>query len=123
VIKKLHSIKARSKGMNLKKLLPKNHHLLIQKAKRFKPTLAITHNDLNHKNIIFGDKVILIDFEYAMRGDVYFDLASVLVEFELDESRFLREYFRGSKCDMKKLKLYKTIYKEAVTFWFKKKGL
>jgi len=119
-IKKLHSIKARSKVMDLKKLLPFRHYSLIQKANHFKSDLALTHNDLNSQNIIFTDRVMLIDFEYAMRGDIYFDLASILVEFELDEEYFLRSYFKRSRYDLKKIKLYKQIYKEAVKEWFKK---
>jgi len=43
-----------------------------------------------------------------------------LVEFELDEEYFLRSYFKRSRYDLKKIKLYKQIYKEAVKEWFKK---
>jgi thiamine kinase-like enzyme len=119
-LRKLHSIKARSKVMDLKKLLPYKDYNLIQKANHFRSDLTLTHNDLNFQNIIFSNKVMLIDFEYSMRGDIYFDLASVLIEFELDEEYFLRSYFKQNRYDLKKIKLYKQIYKEAVKEWFKK---
>ncbi len=124
ILRKLHKQHIRSKRVDLKKLLSYKNYHLIRASKRFRSNLALTHNDLNSKNIIFGDKIYLIDFEYAMRGDIYFDLASICVEFDLDRSSevyFLKRYFQSDKFDLKKIKLYKSIYQEAVKEWFRKK--
>ncbi len=108
-IKKLHCIKLRKKPV------------LFSKAKKFKKELVLCHGDLNVKNIIFGKKVKLIDWEYAGIYDKYFDLASICKEFKftkVDETYFLRAY--GDKINFKKLEVYKEIYEVLYKQWFKK---
>jgi thiamine kinase-like enzyme len=126
-LKKMHKTKARSKRVNLKKLLPRYQYTHLQKIKKFKSNLALTHNDLNPKNLIFTkDHLYLIDFEYAGVNDIYFDLASICVEFRLNtamQNRFLKLYFQSKRADFKKLNIYKKFYKEALNFWFYKNML
>jgi len=126
-LKKMHKTVLRQDRINLKKLLPRDKYLLIHKLKQFKSDLALTHNDLNPKNLIFTkDHLYLIDFEYAGVNDIYFDLASICVEFELNttmQNRFLKLYFQRKRVDFKKLNIYKKFYKEALDFWFYKNML
>ena len=108
---------------------------------------VLCHNDLNPQNIFFPvgwaflptnnntNKVgstkayitinthpTLIDFEYAGVNDRYFDIASVCVEFGLNEKMqkvFLEAYFEG-KYNFEKLEAYKIIYKTLCEEWFQK---
>jgi thiamine kinase len=50
---------------------------------------CLCHNDVQHLNIVGRDEPLLIDWEYAGRGDPAFDLASVCVYHGYDSS--LRE--------------------------------
>ena len=62
----------------------------------------------------------MIDFEYAGVNDRYFDLASVCVEFGLDEGIqkvFLDAYFEGAY-SLEKLEAYKMIYMQLCKEWF-----
>jgi len=83
---------------------------------------TLCHNDLNPQNIFFGDEVKLIDWEYAGVNDRYFDLASVCIEFDLnqeEEEYFLRSYFLiKNEIKYKKLRAYKVIYKALCAQWF-----
>jgi len=110
VLKKLHAIKLRQKPT----INPKQ-------ARKFKKELVLCHGDLSVKNILFGKKVMLIDWEYAGVNDKYFDLASISLEFKLsdrDEAYFLRAY--GGKIDFKKLDVYKEIFTLLSKEWFEK---
>ena len=83
---------------------------------------VLCHNDLNPQNIFFAENSKLIDFEYASINDRYFDLASVCVEFGLDEKMqkvFLEAYFE-SEYNMDKLEAYKGVYKAVCDEWFAK---
>ena len=56
------------------------------------------HNDLVPANILVGNGIRLIDWEYACDNDPLFDLATVVVELNLnsaDVSRMLDVYFDG----------------------------
>ena len=58
-------------------------------------TLTSCHNDLNCKNLLFNDKIYLIDWEAAGRGDPFFDLATLCNEFmssKSQENYFLIQY-------------------------------
>ena len=60
---------------------------------------ALCHNDLVHSNIIDGDPVRLIDWEYSAVGDPYFDLAIVVRHHQLKADRveiFPRRLFRNT---------------------------
>lgn len=49
---------------------------------KLQPTeLVLCHNDLNSGNLVFlNQKLYLIDFEYAMLNDKFFDIASFASE-------------------------------------------
>ncbi|SFZ97682.1 Choline kinase [hydrothermal vent metagenome] len=88
-----------------------------------KKEIALCHNDLNPKNFIFSNKSLkLIDWEFAATNDIYFDLASVSVEYNLDlreEAYLLAFYFGIEGWNKKKLDAYKVIYKALCKQWFK----
>jgi thiamine kinase-like enzyme len=56
------------------------------------------HNDLLNGNFLLGDKLYILDWEYAGMGDVFFDLANFSNNHELSdhESRFLLDCYFGS---------------------------
>jgi len=78
----------------------------------------VCHNDLNQNNVLWQeDRVYLIDFDFAGVNDIYFDIAGVIWEFELDteiKNLFLEAYFCDLSYDLPKLELYIQIYSE---FW------
>jgi thiamine kinase-like enzyme len=88
----------------------------------FPSDYVLCHNDLNPRNVLFSETIQLIDWEDAAINDRYFDLASICVEFHLDqenEAYFLRRYFTNeSEINDEKLKAYKVIYKALCTQWF-----
>jgi thiamine kinase-like enzyme len=54
--------------------------------KRGRQTLKPCHNDLLNANFIDdGERIRLVDWEYAGMGDVFFDLANFSVNHELDD--------------------------------------
>jgi thiamine kinase-like enzyme len=59
------------------------------------------HNDLLNANFIDdGDRIRIVDWEYAGMGDVFFDLANFAVNHELDEdqrSLLLEAYFGAAR--------------------------
>ena len=127
-LKKLHKIKVRKKPHNHKKDFKPKHkkaNATLLKLKKYKKDLVFCHHDLNPKNIFFSNKIILIDWEFAGVNDRYFDLATVCVEFKLnqkDEAYFLRHYFAlipklQLRNAYKKLELYKILYRELYRIW------
>ncbi|WP_169733437.1 choline/ethanolamine kinase family protein [Sulfurospirillum arcachonense] len=130
VLKKFHTIKTNKKAFDLRKALHKSLSSKTNKAlknlKKFKKEYVLCHHDLNPKNFIFSDTMKLIDFEYARKNDLYFDLASVVIEFKLnkrEENFFLKSYFNSPfKKNKKKLDSFKIIYKELCRLWFEKRS-
>lgn len=127
VLQKLHKIKLQQRPTTFKssfKYKDKKVYEAYSVLNRFKPDYVLAHNDLHPKNILFGEKIQLIDWEYAGVSDRYFDLAAIILEFKLnakDEKSFLRAYFPARKVpNYKKLEAYKTIYKTLWTVWFYK---
>ena len=102
LLKKLHSIKAEKKGF------------------------VLCHRDLNPKNFIFSNSIKLIDWEYASFDDRYFDLSSVIVEFDLnkkEEELFLHSYFKNRyNINIKKIYSFKVKYLNLCIEWFKKQN-
>jgi thiamine kinase-like enzyme len=98
--------------------------LLLKRLNALPKSYALCHHDLNPRNILFQGRttVTLIDWEYARVNDRYFDLASVLVEFNLnkrDTLTFLRAYLpRKEKLNTKKLHLYEKAYRALCQLWF-----
>ena len=113
-LQKLHSIKIDAKPIIL--------DVDTGTIDRYQKEYVLCHNDLNPQNIFFAEDAKLIDFEYAGINDRYFDLASVCVEFGLDEKMqkvFLEAYFE-SEYNMDKLEAYKGIYGTVCEVWFLK---
>ena len=112
-LKRLHVVKVKTKRENLRKILPKNFRL-----KNFKPQITLCHNDLIPTNVLFGQKVNLIDFEFSSLNDKYFDFASLLIEFKLTKKAqklFFLHY--GIKPNKKKLSYFMKVYKEVCINW------
>jgi len=125
LINRLHKIKTRQKRTNLKSFFDikeKKALKVLRKINTYKKEFVLCHNDLHPQNILFGESVKLIDWEYAGINDKYFDLASVIIEFKLlkrEEDIFLNSYFRRkSRLNREKLIEYKIIYKELWRVWF-----
>ena len=60
---------------------------------------ALCHNDLVCQNVLEGERLMLIDWEYAGIGDPFFDLAVVVRHHKLDKRslrRFLEAYLERS---------------------------
>ena len=55
------------------------------------------HNDLLNANFLIGDRIYVLDWEYAGMGDVYFDLANFSDHHELsdDQDQWLLECYFG----------------------------
>jgi thiamine kinase-like enzyme len=74
----------------------KEHADRIERARGPRP-VAPCHNDLLNANFILdGERLWIVDWEYAGMGDVFFDLANFSVNHELDpdeDDELLRSYF------------------------------
>ncbi|MFA6740881.1 MAG: phosphotransferase [Arcobacteraceae bacterium] len=137
-VKKFHKFKIKEKPYDLlldlknysqklinkkSKKLIKNCYKSLQILKKYKYNFALTHHDLNPKNIIFNEMGFkIIDWEYAGVNDSFFDLASICVEFKLNKNQekiVLNSYFKTKKSYHKiKLKHYKIIYDSFCKLWF-----
>lgn len=85
-------------------MAPASYERLHQQSRRIEAAFARSatpavpcHNDLLPGNVLFGeDRVWLLDFEYAGMNDVFFDLANLSVNSELNQEadeRLLTLYF------------------------------
>lgn len=89
------------------------------------PTPGLCHHDLNPLNIIIeNNKIFLIDFEAAALSDIYFDLASFIIEQQIparQQQFFLEQYF-ALRSDItlcqNKLKLMKAAYCVICWSWY-----
>ena len=83
---------------------------------------ALCHNDLVHSNIIDGDPVRLIDWEYSAVGDPYFDLAIVVRHHQLKADRveiFLGAYFGIlGKEHFSRLEEFCRLYDQLAALWY-----
>jgi thiamine kinase-like enzyme len=73
----------------------------IERARGAQP-LRPCHNDLLNANLIDdGERIRIVDWEYAGMGDVFFDLANLSVNHELGEAenRMLLEAYAGAVQD------------------------
>jgi len=129
VLKKVHTLKIEKDPLLLEALVEKKSQEVkdaFSTLESFPSEYVLCHNDLNPRNILFTEKIQLIDWEDAAINDRYFDLASVCVEFNLDkdnEAYFLKRYFtEGNEINYAKLKAYKIIYKALCIQWFEKNG-
>ncbi len=121
-LEKLHHIKIDAKPIepyinNRTYKVLKSFEIIEKYPKEY----VLCHNDLNPKNILFTKEIKLIDFEYAGINDKYFDLASVCVEFQLNDVMqkiFIDAYFQGKDFLLDKLEAYKVIYSVMCEEWF-----
>ena len=80
--------------------LVQNVQCLADRMQPFQPTLC--HNDLLPANVVDdGDRLWLIDWEYAGIGNPLFDLAGVAANFQLtdEESEDLLQCYLGGSSD------------------------
>ena len=122
----LHSLKVKGQPLALQKMFKEVSCELkgaFSVIDTFPKEIVLCHNDLNPKNCIFGKKgLMFIDWEFAGLNDLYFDIAAISVEFNLDmmdEIYFLASYFRMNGWEKEKLEAYKTIYIALCKQWFK----
>ena len=127
VLKKVHTLNIQKPPLALETLLEtksKEVRDAFATLEHFPSEYVLCHNDLNPRNIVFSETIQLIDWEDAAVNDRYFDLASLSVEFNLDEENevyFLRRYFtEEDQIHDEKLKAYKIIYKAICAQWFEK---
>ena len=83
---------------------------------------ALCHNDLVCQNILEGERLMLIDWEYAGVGDPFFDLAVVAQHHDLDEKSahgFLNAYLERSASpgEIKHLNLQCDFYGYLLELW------
>ena len=83
---------------------------------------ALCHNDLVHSNIIGGETVRLIDWEYSAVGDPYFDLATVVQHHQLKADRveiLLGAYFgTAGKENFSRLEAFCRLYDQLAALWY-----
>ena len=101
-IKKVHEIKIDNVAINnfenvienyrdiLKNKIKKNWYLnhgfkIFHSLSCKKKQIVFSHNDLNHQNILFNKKYFFIDWEYASANSPYFDLASIISSYDLND--------------------------------------
>ncbi|MGM0519783.1 MAG: choline/ethanolamine kinase family protein [Campylobacterota bacterium] len=121
--KEFKEYRKKIKDKKSKKLI-KNSLQDLKKLNKYKKNTVLCHHDLNVFNIIFSkNKAFLIDWEFACINDSFFDLASICVEFRLNkkqENYFLKCYLNKVKpYQLKKIEIYKRIYKNLWNLWFK----
>jgi thiamine kinase len=92
---------------------------LVKKVSERVP--VVCHNDLVAQNMVAGDRLWLIDWEYAGTGDALFDLAVVVEHHELPRSLWqpLVETCLGSvnRQIEEDLALYRAVYRRLVQLW------
>jgi len=98
---------------------------------QFPSDLGCCHNDLVRDNFIFSENgFVLIDFEYAGVGDIYFDLAATACSFRLnkeEQKQALLNYYSNSNqlppsYAIDKLKAYKLAYLLLSIAWYEERG-
>lgn len=83
---------------------------------------CLIHGDVNPGNIIVnGSNVKLIDWEYSAVDDPYIDVASTIVELELDlthRKRFIQDYARsGTEIEDRRLIVFESYYCALCWLW------
>ena len=123
-IKKVHEIKIDNATINnFENLIENYRHILKNKIKNNwylnqgfkifdflsygKEQIIFSHNDLNRENILFNKKYFFIDWEYASVNSAYFDLASIISSYDLNDeeiSYLFDGYDKNFLLDQEKLK-------------------
>jgi thiamine kinase len=102
--------------------LAEKAHALANELASKHPQRCLCHNDLVHMNIIDGNPIRLIDWEYAALGEPFFDLAVVVRHHQLDTEiafDFLQQYLgRKDPKAEEKLLAYCQLYQWLSTLWY-----
>ncbi len=77
--------------------------------------IKLCHNDPFPNNFIIGDRLWLIDYEYAGMGDLYFDLVCASMFFQEEQTKLLLTAYFG-ECTREHLENMEQM-KFVVTFW------
>lgn len=108
---------------------PPRYQQLLRQSHRIEQAFASfalppvpCHNDLLPANLLFdGDRIWLLDYEYAGMNDAFFDLANLSVNAGLDwdaEQELLRQYFgRTSRASNARLQLMKIMSEFREGMW------
>ena len=122
-IKKVHEIETENFALNdfksvvenyrlILKNKIKNDHFLDQGFKIFDSLSyenefkIFSHNDLTLGNILWNKKCFFIDWEYASMNSPYFDLASIISSYNLNDKEIvhlLGGYNKNNRLDIEKL--------------------
>ena len=75
-------------------------------------SLSTTHYDLKPENILFNNKISIIDWEAACLGYPCFDLATIIIFYDLSEKeqdKFLMAYYKRKPtvAEKKRIELFK----------------
>lgn len=95
--------------------------------------LGFCHNDLVRENIIINEyQTYLIDFEYAQTNDVYFDLASLVVSFNMTQGE-TQQLLDGYQQQLKqpsqfynslvKLQCYQVVFLVLCICWYEQRAV
>jgi thiamine kinase-like enzyme len=123
-IKKVHEIKIDNAAINnfentienyrdiLKNKIKKNWYLnqgfkIFDSLSCIKKQIVFSHNDLHRQNILFNKKYFFIDWEYASANSLYFDLASIISSYDLNDeeiSYLFDGYDKNFLLDQEKLR-------------------
>ena len=94
---------------------------LFRELNEVSKTQCLCHNDLNSANIIEGQGLTLIDWEYAAIGDPLFDLATIAEHHQYDASLtkvLLDAYFNPASDEVTdRLKKYRVLYRCLLVLW------
>lgn len=98
---------------------------------QFPEDIGYCHNDLVKENCIASETgFVVIDFEYAAYGDVYFDLAALVSSFELTAlqiNSMLNTYYAQKNLQIPayakdKLTVYRMVYSLLCIAWYEEQG-
>ena len=83
--------------------------------------MVLSHNDINPGNLLIGEKIFIMDWEYASLNHPYFDLASSIENLALNKQQikeFIQSYeINGIAVDSKELALWREFSLYLSFFW------
>ena len=83
--------------------------------------MVLSHNDINPGNLLIGEKLFIMDWEYASLNHPYFDLASSIENLALNKQQikeFIQSYeTNGFTVDHKELALWREFSLYLSFFW------
>ena len=83
--------------------------------------MVLSHNDINLGNLLMGEKLFIMDWEYASLNHPYFDLASSIENFALNNEQikeFIQSYeTHGIAVDYEELTLWREFSLYLSFFW------